>query len=179
MTRWFAALPLVALVLFGGIGLYQLHDGTKPTFERVLRDAPGMAFATLDGGTVRFPELAADHPIAVNLWASWCSPCRAEHPNLIALSQSHPGQLHGLLYDDTQANGRAFLAELGNPFTVIAHDPQGQGGLEFGLTGVPETFVITPDGQITLHVRGFLGSRDLAAVREALGPPAATARRSD
>lgn len=165
MIRWLAAVPLVLLIAFCGLALVQLFDGTRPTFERVVRDAPAQPFPLLgkDGETT-FQALAADGSIIVNLWASWCSPCRAEHPLLMALSERFPGRVHGVLYDDTPANGARFLAELGDPFATVALDEDGQLGLDFGHTGVPETFVINREGQITLHIRGQLLESHMAAL---------------
>lgn len=169
MKRWIFAVPLIALTAFGGLGLVQLFDGQKPTFERVIREAPTAAFDQLGGGEpVSFTALAAERPIMVNLWASWCTPCLAEHPLLMELSRDYPGRLHGLVYDDSAANAAAFLERHGNPFTVIGMDPTGQGALEFGHTGVPETFVIAPDGNVTYHHGGQLTEDDLPALRAAL-----------
>lgn len=174
MKRVLLWLPLVLLVGFGGLGLIQLFDGHKPGFERVSREAPTRLFEPLGGGEARaFPDLATDEPIIVNLWASWCAPCVAEHPLLTELSRAYPGRVHGLVFDDTEANARDFLERLGNPFTFIGMDPTGQGALDFGHTGVPETFVITPEGEITLHLRGQLTSQELPELQAAMGPPEA------
>ena len=162
MKRWLFALPLVALLALGGLGMVQLFDGTKPTFELGNRDAPTMVFEAMDGGPpINFAELPSDEAVVVNLWASWCTPCVVEHPLLMELAERHPGQVHGLVYEDTPENAGAFLAQRGNPFTRLALDPTGQGGLEFGLTGVPETFIIAPGGIITHHHRGVLEPDDI------------------
>lgn len=166
--RWLFAVPLILLIGFGGLGLVQLFDGHKPTFERVSRAAPTVEFASLDGPPINFAGAATDKPIIVNLWASWCTPCVAEHPLLVELGDKYPGQLWGVVYDDTEENAWAFLERLGNPFHRIAHDPDGQGGLEFGLTGVPETFVITTEGEIIYHLRGQLTYEDVPALEAAL-----------
>ena len=87
------------------------------------------------------------------------------------LSQTHPEQLTGILYKDKPENGDAFLDRLGNPFAKIALDPDGKGGLDFGLTGVPETFVISGEGEILLHIAGPLDETSLKKISEALGAP--------
>lgn len=162
MNRWVFSIPFVALLAFGGLGMVQLFDGTKPTFELGSRDTPTMVFEAMDGGPpINFAELPTDEPVIVNLWASWCAPCVVEHPLLVSLSERFPGRIHGLVYEDTAANAEAFLAQRGNPFTRLALDPSGQGGLEFGLTGVPETFVLAPDGTIIYHHRGVLEPDDI------------------
>lgn len=169
MKRLLFALPLIALVGFGGLGLVQLFDGTKPGFERVSRDAPTRVFEALDGGEpIRFDTAATDAPILVNLWASWCTPCLAEHPILMDLSQEYEGRMYGVVFDDSAENARGFLARHGNPFDRIAMDESGQGALDFGHTGVPETFVITPAGKIIYHLGGQLTEDDLPALRAAM-----------
>lgn len=174
MKRLVYALPFIALILFAGLGLVQLFDGTKPSFERVSRAAPAISLERLDeGAPVRFDTLGGEAPVIVNLWASWCTPCLAEHPLLMALSERYPGRLYGVVFDDSEANARGFLARHGNPFDVIAMDPTGQGALEFGHTGVPETFVISR-GEITLHLRGQLTPDSVQQLIDALeaGPAA-------
>ena len=132
-----------------------------------VRQAPAYEFARLGGGEPLYfnapPEAGA--PIIVNLFASWCGPCEAEHPLLLELAARAPGRLFGVLYKDSEANGRAFLDELGDPFDAIGIDTDGQGALDFGLTGVPETFVIDAGGQILLHVDKPLTSEDVARIR--------------
>lgn len=171
MTRWLAILPLLALFAFAYIGVSNLVREEKPT--SALSDgraAPARSFETLIGPQLDydFSNIPGDRPIAVNLFASWCGPCIVEHPLLLALDEAHSDQIYGLLYKDTPENGRAFLARLGNPYTAVAMDPTGQGGLDFGLTGVPETFVINPKGRILLHVRGPLDEKTLQEISNLL-----------
>lgn len=168
MIRWLAALPLLALLAFAGLGVVQLFDGSKPDFERVSRSAPDQTFPTLDGQSVNFVEAAAKAPILVNLWASWCTPCLVEHPVLMDLSQVYPGRIYGLAFNDTRDNAQAYLARHGDPFVAVAFDPDGNGALDFGHTGVPETFVIAPGGQIVLHLRGVLQPEHLSRIRAAM-----------
>lgn len=168
MKRWIFALPLIALVGFGGLGLAQLFDGRKPSFERVSREAPSRVFEALEGEPIRFDTAATDAPILVNLWASWCTPCLAEHPILMSLSEEFEGRMYGVVFDDSAQNARAFLARHGNPFDRIAMDESGQGALDFGHTGVPETFVITPEGEIIYHLGGALTPGNLPALRAAM-----------
>jgi len=148
-----------------------LNRAEKPTTSLSDgRPAPVRSFETLIGPELEydFSQIANDRPIAVNLFASWCGPCAVEHPLLLNLEQAYPDQVYGLLYKDTPEKGRAFLQRLGNPYTAVAMDPSGQGGLDFGLTGVPETFVISPKGKILLHVRGPLDADTLQEVSDLL-----------
>jgi cytochrome c biogenesis protein CcmG, thiol:disulfide interchange protein DsbE len=171
MNRWIFALPVAALVLFGLLGAWRMLNPAKGEFERVSRAAPEFVFALRDGGEISFASPPEGKTVAVNLFASWCAPCEAEHPMLLKLGAEYPEQLYGILYKDKQENGDAFLERLGNPFSTVALDPDGKGGLDFGLTGVPETFVITGDGEIILHINGPLDEASLQKISEALGAP--------
>lgn len=171
MRRWVFALPVVVLVLFGLLGAWRMLYPAKGEFERVSRAAPEFVFELRDGGSLTFAPPPGGETVAVNLFASWCAPCEAEHPLLMKLGAAHPGQLYGILYKDTPENGDNFLTRLGNPFTSVALDPEGRGGLDFGLTGVPETFVISGDGDVILHINGPLDEASLKKISEALGAP--------
>ena len=173
MKRWLAAIPVVILLIFGILAATQLINPEKGDFERRIRNAPDTEFVTLDGGTLAFVPSPTGGPFAVNLFASWCAPCEAEHKYISELSEAYPGQVFGVLYKDTPEAGLAFLEELGNPYARIALDPYGQGGLEFGLTGVPETFIISSRGEIIMHVDGPLDQVTAKKIGEALksAPP--------
>lgn len=171
MNRWIFALPVAALVLFGLLGAWRMLNPSKGDFERISRAAPEFVFERKDGGEITFAPPPGGSAVAVNLFASWCAPCEAEHPMLMKLGAAYPGQLYGILYKDTPQNGEVFLEKLGNPFTAIALDPEGKGGLDFGLTGVPETFVISGEGEIILHIDGPLDETSLQKISEALGAP--------
>lgn len=170
MKRILAAVPLLALIGLGAIGAQNLLRDDKPSAGLSDgRAAPQIAFDLIDGsGQVKFHEGARGKPVVVNLFASWCGPCKVEHPLLMELARTHPDQTFGILYRDSAENGQQFLAQLGNPFKAVALDPEGQGGLDFGLTGVPETFVVSAEGQILQHVRGVLTPEALEEIRSLL-----------
>jgi cytochrome c biogenesis protein CcmG, thiol:disulfide interchange protein DsbE len=84
----------------------------------------------------------------VNVWASWCAPCRLEHPLLLRLAQDPRIRLVGINYKDTSENARRFLGQLGNPFAAVGVDAEGRAGIDWGVYGVPETFVVDPQGII-------------------------------
>lgn len=173
MKRWLAAIPVAVLVVFGILAASRLMDPEKGDFERVLRNAPDRTFDTLDGGSIAFSPTPTGTPVIVNLFASWCAPCEAEHRHVAALSEAYPGQVFGVLYKDKVAAGQEFLNRMGNPYTRVALDPDGQGGLDFGLTGVPETFVISASGEILLHINKPLTETSAKKIGEALksAPP--------
>ena len=167
MKRIFAVVPLLALIGLGVVGAQNLLRQDKPSAGLSEgRAAPVRSFETMGGGsTVSFHQGVRGEPLVVNLFASWCGPCEVEHPLLMELARTHPDQTFGVLYRDTPENGQQFLSQLGNPYKAVALDEDGQGGLDFGLTGVPETFVVSADGQILEHVRGILTPETLEEIR--------------
>ena len=92
----------------------------------------------------------------VNVWASWCAPCREEMPLLVELARSGTVKVHGINYKDDPEAALAFLDELGNPFARLGADPTGRVGLDWGVYGLPETFVVDAEGRIAYkHVGPF------------------------
>lgn len=121
-------------------------------------------------------ELAADGVKIVNFWASWCAPCRAEHPNLLALGAALP--VYGVNRDRTPEDARAFLDELGNPFDGVVGDGASRQSIDWGVYALPETFVIDGEGTVVLHFRGpitrrFMERDILPAIEAAGGGPVA------
>ncbi len=171
MKRWQAIAPLAVLAVLGALGAAQLMRPSDESFvSKSDREAPDRVFPLLDreSGSISFAPPPSDAPVMVNLFASWCAPCRAEHGDITNIAEAFPDQVYGLAYKDAPDATLGFLAELGNPFTKIGVDRDGQGGLDFGLTGVPETFVISPEGKIILHVRGPLDEKRREEVKAAL-----------
>lgn len=84
----------------------------------------------------------------VNVWASWCTSCREEHPVLVQLAKQNIVPIYGLNYKDERDNALAWLQRLGDPYTASAFDPEGKTGIDWGVYGVPETFVVDRDGII-------------------------------
>ncbi len=174
MKRALYILPAAVLVTTAAFGAWQMMSPSKGDFERQSRAAPQHQFLRMDAaGTLGFAPPPDREAVIVNLFASWCAPCEAEHRHLMALSARHPGRVYGILYKDEVERGKAFLSRLGNPYAQIGLDPDGRGGLDFGLTGVPETFVISADGEIILHVAGPLDEglvEKISGALEALRP---------
>lgn len=110
----------------------------------------------------------------VNFWASWCAPCRVEHPNLTAL-QDEGIAIYGVNYKDDPDKALAFLAELGDPYRGVGADVAGRVAFEWGVYGVPETFVLDGDGTVLLRVAGPVTERTLRdRIRPAMAAAAAT-----
>jgi len=136
--------------------------------------APHLELPSLDAQTQGFGprELTSGHVTVVNVFASWCAPCHSEAP-VIAQLAGHPDfSFYGLVQKDTPARVRAFLAENGNPFQRIALDGDGRASIEWGVYGVPETFVIDGHGIIRARIVGeitqdVLNTQLLPAIRAA------------
>lgn len=95
-------------------------------------------------------------PWILNIWASWCVSCKQEHQNLMAFASKHPTTIIGLNYKDTPNEAKAWLTALGNPYTFVVQDTNGQAGIDWGVYGVPETFVIDQQGIIRHKFTGPL-----------------------
>ncbi|MEL6478201.1 MAG: DsbE family thiol:disulfide interchange protein [Pseudomonadota bacterium] len=129
-----------------------LIDKPVPEFalSPLMPDAPGLSTEDLKTSGVKL----------VNIWASWCGPCRAEHPFLNGLAKQGI-TVHGINYKDQPDNARAFLAELGDPYTLIGADQSGRAGIEWGVYGVPETFVIDGAGRVVYKHIGPINPGDV------------------
>ena len=132
-----------------------LLDQSVPTFDLAALDTATEGLATSD--------LRAGEISVINVWASWCVPCRAEHPRLEEIAQAAGVSLYGIAYKDTAAAARAFLDDLGDPFQRIGADFDGRAGIELGVYGVPETFIVGPDRRIRYKHIGPISPRDMDA----------------
>ena len=100
---------------------------------------------------------------AINIWSSWCVPCREEHPRLMQLSKNKSLKLIGLNYKDNPKNAKRFINEFGNPYFMIITDKDGMISIDLGAIGVPETFIINKDKKI---IKRFLGSLNEKSLKE-------------
>ncbi len=149
------AVPLiiVALLFTGAYFGLKNKDDSLPS-AREGGSVPALtltAFGAAEPFTV--DELADGEVVLVNFWASWCGPCRAEHPQLLAMAEEGI-EIYGVNYKDTPANAQGFLDELGDPYDRLAADPTGRTGLDWGLYGVPETFIIDGNGTVVKRFAG-------------------------
>ena len=137
------------------------------------KPAPAVTVTQLGAAPVFGDAELRDGTVAlVNFWASWCVPCRVEHPNLEKLSDQGV-TIYGVNYKDKPAAAQGFLADLGNPFAAMGADADGRMGLNWGVTGVPETFVIDGDGKIVARHAGPITQR---VIDNTLDPAMARAR---
>ncbi|WP_262692276.1 DsbE family thiol:disulfide interchange protein [Kordiimonas aestuarii] len=148
-------LPLViVLALFAVfLRMMTLEDRNPNEIKSVMIGKPVPEF-TLPGLLRREAAITDEffksgQPVLVNFFASWCVPCRAEHEKLMQLANEHGATIVGVAYKDEPSAALGFLDELGNPYQRTAVDRDGRLAIDFGVTGVPETFVIDGDGNIT------------------------------
>lgn len=167
---------LLAGVLFAALRLQEAAPGGVLPSALIGKPVPRLELPPLDAAAQGFGprELAAGRVTVVNVFASWCAPCHSEAPVLARLAGRKDFALFGMVQKDTPAKVRAFLAESGNPFARIALDPDGRAGIEWGVYGVPETFVI--DGRGIVRAR-FVGEITEKVLASQLLPAIADARR--
>ena len=126
-----------------------------PGLEQAGRAVPGLTNVTFDGKVT-----------LVNVWASWCVPCHDEVPFLEALSKDKRIQLVGINYKDEAGNARRFLGRYGNPYAATGQDASGRTGIDWGVYGVPETFVVGKDGRIAYKLVGPIAAENLKSLLE-------------
>jgi cytochrome c biogenesis protein CcmG/thiol:disulfide interchange protein DsbE len=137
----------VILVIFLAIGLG--HDPREVPSPLINKPAPAFQLAQLEDPTKTFSASEMRGKVwLLNVWASWCAACRDEHPMLLELSRSKAVPLYGLNYKDRREDGLAWLREFGNPYLLNATDIDGRVGIDYGVYGVPETYLIDREGVI-------------------------------
>ncbi|MGD9668658.1 MAG: DsbE family thiol:disulfide interchange protein [Hyphomicrobiaceae bacterium] len=162
VAMFFGLAIMFAFALFSG-------DPSKLPSALIGRPAPQTEFAPLEG------LKNADHPVPgfktadladgnvklVNFWASWCIPCVQEHPMLIELAKRTGISILGVNYKDDPAAARRFIGRYGNPYKAVGVDPQGRGAIEWGVYGMPESFVVDAKGRIAYKHVGPISMESL------------------
>ena len=186
-SRGSYVLPLVIVTLMSAFFFVALRSGDPSRLPSALIGKPVPQFAigpiegldAAEGGGARpgisSADLSNGEVTIVNVWASWCGPCIQEHPQLIALKQQHGLRLVGINYKDDPAAARRFLARYGNPFDAIGADKNGRVAIDWGVYGVPETYVIDGTGRIAFK---FVGPLSASAIRNEILPAVAKAKRA-
>ena len=174
---WLAAIPVV---VFAGLALlfWKGLSGNPSELPSALIGKPVSAFSlpAIEGLAIPGFDSAGlkqGRVTLVNIWASWCGPCRIEHPLLMELSKRGDIRLYGLNYKDDPANAQHFLETLGQPYAAAGADIDGRAGVDWGVYGVPETFVI--DGQGFIRFK-FVGPLSPDAISAVLNPEIEKAR---
>lgn len=173
------AVPAVAFVVLAGFMFYALRHAPGETLPSALigKPAPHLELRPLDAATQGFGprELSSGHVTVVNVFASWCVPCHSEAPVIATLARRKDFALYGLVQKDTPAKIRKFFSENGgNPFQRIGLDADGRASIEWGVYGVPETFVVDGRGIIRDRFVGeitedVLNNQLLPAIKAAQG----------
>lgn len=151
LRRAITLLPLVSGLALAAVFFYGLRPARNPQeLQSVFigKPAPKFDLPALGGGRFTNSGIAKNRVVIINFFASWCVPCRAEHAQLMLLSKHYGIPLYGIAWRDTPENVTAFLAELGNPYTSVGIDQSGRMGIDWGVAGVPESFILTPKALI-------------------------------
>jgi cytochrome c biogenesis protein CcmG/thiol:disulfide interchange protein DsbE len=168
-------LPLVVFLAVAALFLFRLGSGDPSRLPSALighpapkTDLPPVAGLTHDGKPVPGVSNAmfAGNVTLVNVWASWCVPCHDEVPFLEQLSKDKRIQLVGINYKDTADNARRFLNRYGNPFAASGADESGRTSIDWGVYGVPETYLVGRDGKIAYKLVGPIDADNLASTLE-------------
>ncbi|MDO9637440.1 MAG: DsbE family thiol:disulfide interchange protein [Pseudotabrizicola sp.] len=180
MARWLMALPPLIFAGLAGafyVGMIQKNPNDMPTAFQD-RAAPVVPATGLAGvALLTDADLRTGQVTVVNFFATWCPPCRAEHPVLLQMAADGV-RVAGINIMDNDAKAIAYLAEDGNPFFAVATDPQGRNRVEWGVTAPPETFILRGDGTVAMRFIGPLIGTDyenrfVPALAEALAAQAA------
>jgi cytochrome c biogenesis protein CcmG, thiol:disulfide interchange protein DsbE len=168
--RMLVAIPLLAFLALALMFYLRLGSGDPSRIPSALigRPAPALELPPLpqltrDGQAVPgvTPAVFKDAVSVVNVWASWCVPCHDEAPLLMQLAQDKRIRLVGINYKDAADNARRFLGRHGNPFDAVGADDNGRASIEWGVYGVPETFVVGRDGRIAYKLVGPITEQNL------------------
>lgn len=158
MNRLLAFLPLAALLALGLLfGLYALKRDPRVQPDALVgKPLPDLVLPALDSGRpLSLRQAVQPAPVLVNIFASWCAPCEIEHPVLVDLKKQGV-RVVGVAYKDAPDNTKAFLGRLGDPYAERLVDRDGRAGIELGVTGVPETYLVGTDGTILAKHTGPL-----------------------
>ncbi|KAA0969720.1 DsbE family thiol:disulfide interchange protein [Aureimonas fodinaquatilis] len=163
-----ALVPLLVFLVLGGVLLYALESGTDPqSLPSALqgKPAPATQLPPLEGAVladgspvpgISYPAGGTGRLLLVNVFASWCAPCRLEHPLLMQLSADERFDLLGINQKDRPEQALSFLRELSNPYDAIGADENGRASIDWGVYGVPETFLVSPEGVVVWKMTGPL-----------------------
>lgn len=158
------ALPPLVFALFAALFFFGVTRDDPDALPSVMvgQPAPALDLGPFEGTEMLTrADLDAGGPKLVNFWASWCAPCRLEHPLLEALADEGV-VVYGINFKDKPAQAGRFLAELGNPYARLGTDAQGRAALDWGVYGVPETFVLDGDGTVLMRHAGPLTEKVVA-----------------
>lgn len=156
-------IPPLAFVALAGmfyLGMQRDDPDALPSVQ-VGSPVPALQLTALQGKPALDPAVLSEPGVKVlNFWASWCAPCRAEHPSLTAIAEAGT-PVYAINYKDDPEKALAFLDELGDPFTAHGADPTGRNAIDWGVYAMPETVIIDGTGMVVHHFRGPITQRSL------------------
>ena len=171
-TSWRTALPFAAFMALAGLFFFGLFNGDPSKLPSALigKKVPVFDLPPLEGlkrngapvAGVASGDLAKGRVSIVNFWASWCVPCRIEHPFLVQLAEESKAPIYGMNYKDSTTGARRFLGRFGSPFAAVGVDANGSTAIDWGVYGIPETFIIDKDGTILLKHVGPINAQIIA-----------------
>jgi len=170
MKRLWFLIPLAAFIALAAVLAVGLRlDPREVPSPLIGKPAPAFALTRLDdpAKTISRDELRGRMWL-LNVWASWCAACREEHPLLMEFAKKRALPIYGLNYKDKRADATAWLARFGNPYDASLFDDEGRVGIDFGVYGVPETFLIDGQGVIRVKHIGPLTAQVIATKIEPL-----------
>lgn len=158
MSRIASLAPVTAfLILLAGLAFSLTNDPQKMPSTLIDKATPAFALTALKNGAAGLSnEDLKGEPSLLNVFASWCPACRMEHPFLMRLSNRHDVRIVGIDWKDSRQKGLRWLSDHRDPYERIGFDESGRVGVDFGVTGVPETFVIDRDGRVRYRHAGPL-----------------------
>jgi cytochrome c biogenesis protein CcmG/thiol:disulfide interchange protein DsbE len=179
MSRWLSIVPLIVLVALAAlfIGWSLKRDPSIKPDALIGQPIPETVLPLLTGdqpgpGHLDLKTAGVGKPMLVNVFASWCAPCRAEHPALMAL-KARGVAVVGVAWKDDPVATRAFLDELGDPYSMVLVDREGRAGLDLGISGAPETFAVNAMGQVVAKSSGpLLDAAEIERLVAAIQAPA-------
>lgn len=169
---WLALLPVIVFGALALVFLKGLSDGNTsrklpsvlidtPAPQKNLGPIPGLLVNGKPVPAFNAADLKKGQVSVVNFWASWCVPCRQEHPQLITLGKMSNFKLIGINYKNDPADASQFLRQLGSPYDVIGSDVNGRVGIEWGVVGLPETYIVDGKGIIRYKFIGPISNKAL------------------
>ena len=161
MNRLMVWLPLSVFAILVGFFFKGLTlDPTEQPSALIGQPVPAFELTDLNTGQLLSRDMLPKEPFLLNVWASWCITCQVEHPYLTKLSEQMP--VVGLNYKDTETAAKNWLQKLGDPYALQIFDPTGRLGLDLGVAGAPETFLVDANGVIQLRIQGEVNDRVFA-----------------
>ena len=151
------------IILYFSLGNQRVYD-TKDLIGKKISEVEINLFQS--SGTINTKEFIKNEFTIINFWASWCGPCRKEHPNLVRLSRIKNLKIIGINFKDDKENAKSFLKENGNPFDILTEDKNGKNSVNFGVYGIPETILIDSELKILKKYIGPLNIKEVNEIRK-------------